>query len=576
MSVEAARMTADMLETAGLPAALGWRIRLAQLKPAEMEYRFAWARTALKIHDLRSAADALGGVNDSNKSSVTYHKLAGALAWELHKAAEAETQYTEALRLEPTNASITLNLATIHLASTNKEIANAARLFMEQLAATTNCELRTTALQYLASDANAHKLFDKAIGYSRQLLQDPSATFADRIVHLQFLLEAKSDEAASWLAALEKEARSLPASAFLFGKWMAATDNPATALAWLQSLPPNVQTNEPVPLIVTDCQVALQDWSGLLALVNKEDWGELTAYRLALESLARRSLGKDTAATAALQKALRRSAHRLDSLSRLAQVTSAWRWIPEHSEVLEKITADFPKETWAADQLVAQLYAQGDTRGIQTLLTKIQASDPSNARLKNNLANVFLLRNAELPKAYHLAKEAYDSAPGDPFFASTYAYPDTEVFLPCIRYQRRTRSTRVWTTEALFQTYLFARFDLAACGRRIRHAHAVLDVVHFGARYPIIPDMAIEELRRALGGEQTRVVTNSFDPGELVRIADGPFHDLEAVVIRAMPSHQRVAVLLDFLGRQTTVELDETQLMPVVERSRLPELACST
>jgi tetratricopeptide (TPR) repeat protein len=387
-----------------------------------MEYRLAWAKTALKIHDLRSAADALSNVNDSTKSTATYHKLGGALAWDLHNAAEAEKQYTEALRLEPTNAAITLNLATIRLASTNAEIANAARLSMEQMATAKEAEIRNTALHYLAADANSHGLYGKAISYSKQLLQDPSASFSDRIVHLEFLREAKSEESAAWQASLEKEAASTPGSAFLFGKWMASADNPGVALAWLRRLPQAIQTNQPVPLIITDCQIALKDWSGLLALVTREDWGELGYYRLALEALAQRSLGKDTSATAAWQKAVRQSAHRLDNLSRLAQVTAAWRWMPEHSEVLEKITTAFPKETWATDQLVAQLYAQGDTRGIQTLLTRVQASDPTDARLKNNLADVFLLRNSEVQKANRLAKEAYDAAPDDPFFASTYAY----------------------------------------------------------------------------------------------------------------------------------------------------------
>jgi transcriptional antiterminator RfaH len=152
--------------------------------------------------------------------------------------------------------------------------------------------------------------------------------------------------------------------------------------------------------------------------------------------------------------------------------------------------------------------------------------------------------------------------------------PEIEVFLPCIRFKRTTRSTQEWTTEALFQNYVFARFDLAACGRRIRHAHAVLDVVHFGDRYPIIPEKVIEELRNAMGREETRVVADTFDPGEVVRIAGGPFHDLEAVVIRAMPSQQRVAVLLEFLGQQTTVEVNDNQLTPVEERSRLADLAC--
>ncbi len=422
LSVDASRLNADFLEAAGVPAALSWRIRTAQLKPAEMEYRLAWARTALKIHDLKSANDALSGIASSNKSTATYHKLGGALAWEMHNSAEAEKQYTEALRLEPTNAAITLNLATIHLSSTNAEIANAARSSMERMAATTNSETRTTALRYLAEDANAHKSLNRAIGYSRQLLQDSSATFADKIAHLQLLKEATNGEAVPFQTLLEQEARSSTTSAFLLGKWMSMEENPATALAWLQSLPLAIQTNQPVPLIMTDCQIADKDWSGLLALVNRQDWSELTFYRLALESLAQRSLGKDTSATAAWQKAVRNSADRLDRLSRLAQVTAAWRWAPEHTEILEKITTAFPKETWATDQLVAQLYAQGDTRGIQTLLARVHASDPTDARLKNNLANVLLLRNSEVQTAYRLAHEAYEAAPEDPFFASTYAY----------------------------------------------------------------------------------------------------------------------------------------------------------
>ena len=44
-------------------------------------------------------------------------------------------------------------------------------------------------------------------------------------------------------------------------------------------------------------------------------------------------------------------------------------------------------------------------------------------------------------------------------------------------------------------------------------------------------------------------------PGEAALISGGPFHDLRAVITRVMPGRQRVAALLDFLGRQTVVEL---------------------
>jgi len=139
---------------------------------------------------------------------------------------------------------------------------------------------------------------------------------------------------------------------------------------------------------------------------------------------------------------------------------------------------------------------------------------------------------------------------------------EIEVFLPRIRYKRCTRFGPVWTTEALFQNYLFARFDPGACLRRVRNAHAVRGVVHFGDRYPAIPDSVIEDLRSASGPNEMCVVGDTFNPGDPVRISGGPFHGLEAIVTRAMPGQQRVALLLDFLGRQTMVELDGACLVP--------------
>jgi transcription antitermination factor NusG len=54
-----------------------------------------------------------------------------------------------------------------------------------------------------------------------------------------------------------------------------------------------------------------------------------------------------------------------------------------------------------------------------------------------------------------------------------------------------------------------------------------------------------------------------------VRIAGGPFDTLEATVARVMPGKMRAAVLLEFLGRQATVELT-TETLLRVEPARLP------
>lgn len=139
--------------------------------------------------------------------------------------------------------------------------------------------------------------------------------------------------------------------------------------------------------------------------------------------------------------------------------------------------------------------------------------------------------------------------------------PQIEVFLPRIRFKRSTRQGPVWFTEALFPNYLFARFDLAACLRKVHHARGVRGVVHFGDRWPVISESVIEELRGSVGIEDLHVIPDEVQTGDPVIISGGVFHQLRAVVTRVMPARQRVAVLLEFLGRQTLTEVASSSVV---------------
>ena len=138
---------------------------------------------------------------------------------------------------------------------------------------------------------------------------------------------------------------------------------------------------------------------------------------------------------------------------------------------------------------------------------------------------------------------------------------ELEVYLPRIRFKRATRRGPVWFTEALFPNYLFARFDLATSLRRVCHARGVRGVVHFGDRWPMVPEQVIAELRANVGADQVHVIREELRAGETVQIAGGVFHGLQAVITRVMPSRERVAVLLECLGRQTTVEVPSEALI---------------
>jgi len=420
LSVDACRMIADLMDAAGSPAALSWRAQLLKLEPDNITNRFMLAKTAIQFRNLKAAGEALATVDEKNKATAEYHKIAGALAWDSGQRAEAEKQYSEALLLEPGDQANLLNLETIRLASTNEVVVNGACLSLEQNI--TDPVLRRVALQHLLTAAVSRHDLTRALACSHELAGSPKANFSDKINYLQMLQETKSDDYAPWLASLKTEALRSAPNAFALGRWMAKTEKPDIALRWLQGLPSEMKTNLPVPLIITDCQIALKDWNGLLAFVGKQDWGEAEFYRVAIESLAERSLNQTVAAQKSWRIALSLTEHRVDRLSRLAQVTEVWGWVPERNLVLQKITDEFPREKWAANQLMGQLYADGNTIGLQTLLSKIHTADPDDVRIKNNLANVLLLRKSELEEADLMAAEVYKTSPDDPFFISTYAY----------------------------------------------------------------------------------------------------------------------------------------------------------
>ena len=130
-----------------------------------------------------------------------------------------------------------------------------------------------------------------------------------------------------------------------------------------------------------------------------------------------------------------------------------------------------------------------------------------------------------------------------------------EVFNPQIRFRRSTRQGAYWVTEAMFPNYLFARFDWKLSLNQVHYAPGVSTIVHFGTRWPTVPDAVIGAIRDTLGEHEVHLVPPEFAPGDQVEIAGGMFHGLHAVLTHVVPGRQRALVLMDFLGRQSAVEV---------------------
>jgi transcription antitermination factor NusG len=121
-----------------------------------------------------------------------------------------------------------------------------------------------------------------------------------------------------------------------------------------------------------------------------------------------------------------------------------------------------------------------------------------------------------------------------------------------------------WKSEALFQNYLFARFDFAEHHRRVNYAFGVSGLVRFGGRYAEVADREIEPLRQEWGASEARTVDSSVAPGDRVRLSGALFHGVEAEVLCLLPARARVKVLLEFLGGPKEAEVEASAIVPVL------------
>ena len=141
-----------------------------------------------------------------------------------------------------------------------------------------------------------------------------------------------------------------------------------------------------------------------------------------------------------------------------------------------------------------------------------------------------------------------------------------DVFAPRIRFRRMRAGQPIWTTEALFPGYLFARFDYFARRRQINALPGVTSVVHFGEQVVPVADPVMSELRALVRDNETVEVTADPRPGSEVVITGGSLRGLRVLVTRVLPARQRIAVLLELLGAQREVEIERDRVLPVNPR----------
>lgn len=129
-----------------------------------------------------------------------------------------------------------------------------------------------------------------------------------------------------------------------------------------------------------------------------------------------------------------------------------------------------------------------------------------------------------------------------------------ECYLPFTEAPRLSRKPK----ECLFPRYLFVLTE--GPWRFLLGTYGVVDLVWQGGKPAVLPAKTVTDLK-AREDQQGLIrlpdkADFRFNDGDKVRVSEGPFSGYIGVY-SCDPAHERVKVLLEFLGRQATVSIQD-------------------
>lgn len=137
---------------------------------------------------------------------------------------------------------------------------------------------------------------------------------------------------------------------------------------------------------------------------------------------------------------------------------------------------------------------------------------------------------------------------------------NVEVFCPRISQIKKTRTGKKRFVEAMFPSYIFAKFSLKDNYRRVIHTPGVSKLVHQGER-KALPEQLVSELKASLPNGIIEAPDRSIEPGATIEFITGSLKGLNGQVLAQLPSSERIQILLEFLGREITVTVSADDIL---------------
>jgi transcriptional antiterminator RfaH len=142
------------------------------------------------------------------------------------------------------------------------------------------------------------------------------------------------------------------------------------------------------------------------------------------------------------------------------------------------------------------------------------------------------------------------------------------VFVPEMKIRSRGEVKYV----PLFPGYFFVQVDLRKVARsRINSSPGVLRLIEFGGVPQVVPPFVMEVIFEEVNryNNSSPLPSHELQPGDLVRVKDGPLQELKMIFVGGQTANQRVRVLFEFLGRMKEVQI-EAELLEKITTAQIP------
>lgn len=136
-----------------------------------------------------------------------------------------------------------------------------------------------------------------------------------------------------------------------------------------------------------------------------------------------------------------------------------------------------------------------------------------------------------------------------------------ETFMPMFEREVRHARKVKTVTRPLFPGYIFVGFDVETTQwRAINSTFGVSGLIMGGTNSPQSAPVDLMQSLKARCDEGDLICPpETLAPGNVVKVVNGPFKDI-IVTVEALSNNDRIAVLLDVLGRATRVEVARQNL----------------